>query len=122
MRAQLFLLSIVQAAALQLQAAVHSVTQPTVARCGAVQLAGEGGDLGGAISGAFGELFAGMQKSQQAKQEEIDRAYAEQLEVLERRRNPEAYKAKLRATEERRAAEAEAFRDKFDWQRSADPL
>ena len=83
---------------------------------------GEGDELGGAISSTFSEIFSSMFKPSAAKQAEIDRAYAEQLEVAERRRNPKAYAEKLAATEARRARESAKFKDKFGWQSSKDPL
>jgi hypothetical protein len=63
-----------------------------------------------------------MFKPSAAKEAEIDRAYAEQLEVAARRKNPKAYSQKLRAVESRRAAESAKFVDKFSWQNSKDPL
>ena len=58
-------------------------------RCASPSL-GEADELGGAISSTFGEIFSSFFQPNAAKQAEIDRAYAEQLEVAERRRNPEA--------------------------------
>ena len=55
-------------------------------------------------------------------EEEKERAYQEQLEVLARRKDPKKYFARLRETEERRAKESIAYQDKFSWQQSADPL
>lgn len=83
---------------------------------------GQGDELGGAVSSTFGEIFSSLFKPNADKQAEIDRAYAEQLEILERRRNPKAYAAKLKATEDRRKREAAVFREKFAWQNSKDPL
>ena len=55
-------------------------------------------------------------------EEEKERAYQEQLEVLARRKDPKKYFARLRETEERRAKESVEYLDKFSWQQSADPL
>mmetsp|Transcript_3667 Transcript_3667/g.7120 ORF Transcript_3667/g.7120 Transcript_3667/m.7120 type:complete len:238 (-) Transcript_3667:200-913(-) len=84
--------------------------------------AGQGDELGGAISSTFGEMFASMFRSSAEKEAEIDRAYAEQLEVAERRRNPDAYARKLARTEVRRRKASDEFREKFAWQRGPDPL
>ena len=48
--------------------------------------------------------------------------YAEQLEVAERRRNPDAYARKLARTERNRARASDEFADKFSWQKGPDPL
>ena len=83
---------------------------------------GQGDELGGAISSTFGELFSGIFKPNADKEAEIDRAYAEQLEVAKRRKNPKAYAKSLARTEANRAAASSAFQDKFAWQRGKDPL
>ena len=90
-------------------------------RCGGLRC-GEGDELGGAVANTFGEVFASFFKPNAEKQAEIDRAYAEQLEVAERRRNPAAYRKKIQQTEERRARESEAFKEKFAWQQGKNPL
>lgn len=79
-------------------------------------------DVGGAIGNTFSDIFSSMFKRSAEKEAEIDRAYREQLEVAERRRNPERYRAKIRQTEERRARASRAYEEKFAWQRSKDPL
>ena len=58
------------------------------------------------------------------REAEIDRAYAEQLEVAEQRRRGgiDGVASRMRATEERRAKESAAFTEKFAWQQGADPL
>ena len=82
----------------------------------------EADDVGGAVANAFGDIFANMFKPNAAKEAEIERAYQEQLEVAELRRNPEAYRAKLRKTEERRAKASAEFLDNIAWQRGSNPL
>ena len=79
-------------------------------------------DVGGAVGNTFGDIFASMFKPNAAKQAEIDRAYAEQLEVAARRRNPEAYRRKIRETEERRERASKEFAEGIAWQRGSNPL
>ena len=85
---------------------------------------GEGDELGGAISSTFGEIFGSFFKPNAEREAEIDRAYAEQLEVAEQRRRGgiDGVASRMRATEERRAKESAAFTEKFAWQQGADPL
>ena len=92
-------------------------------RCAAPTL-GEGDELGGAISSTFGEIFGSFFKPNAEREAEIDRAYAEQLEVAEQRRRGgiDGVASRMRATEERRAKESAAFTEKFAWQQGADPL
>ena len=83
----------------------------------------ESEDVAGAVANTFGDVFANMFKPNAEKQAEIDRAYAEQLEVAARRRNPDAYIANIKKNEARREAESVNFLDKMSWQRNAkDPL
>ena len=98
-------------------------TARRAARCSAPR-AGEGDELGGAISSAFGEIFGSIFKPDAEKQAAIDRAYAEQLEVAKARKNPKNSAEYLRKTEERRRASSKAFEEKFAWQRdpTKDPL
>jgi len=102
----------------------HAAAAVHRARCTSPMLekGRESEDVAGAVANTFGDVFASLFKPNAEKQAEIDRAYAEQLEVAERRRNPEAYRRKLRETEARRARESEAFREKFAWQQGANPL
>ena len=60
--------------------------------------------VGGAAANTFSDIFSSIFKPSSEKQAEIDRAYAEQLEVAERRKNPQAYRKKIAQTEARRAA------------------
>ena len=90
-------------------------------RC-AAPIAAEADDVGGAISKSFADLFSNMFKPNAEKEAEIDRAYAEQLEVAERRRNPAAYARKLARTEVNRRKSSEEFAERFAWQKSKDPL
>jgi hypothetical protein len=78
--------------------------------------------VGGAAANTFGDIFSSIFKPNAEKQAEIDRAYAEQLEVAERRRNPAAYRKKIAQTEARRAAASQEAYDNIAWQRSANPL
>ena len=83
----------------------------------------QGDGLGGAVSASLNELFSSFFKPDEEKQAEIDRAYAEQLEVAARRKNPKASAEYMRATEKRRRESSAAFADKFAWQRGKeDPL
>ena len=82
----------------------------------------EADDVSGAVANTFGDIFANMFKPSAEKQAEIDRAYAEQLEVAARRKNPAAYKKRLAETEARRRKESEAFQEKFAWQKGDNPL
>ena len=56
------------------------------------------------------------------REAEIDRAYAEQLEVAERRRNPKAYARKIQQTEKRRAQASREAYENIAWQRGSNPL
>lgn len=113
------LATVAPACALQLGIA----TTRRAARCSAPR-AGEGDELGGAISSTFGEIFGSMFKPDAEKQAAIDRAYAEQLEVAKARKDPKNSAENLRKTEERRRKSSEAFEEKFAWQRDTtkDPL
>ena len=92
-------------------------------RCAAPKM-GQGDELGGAISSTFGEIFGSFFKPNAEREAEIDRAYAEQLEVAKQRRRGgiDGVASRMRATEERRAKESAAFTEKFAWQQGADPL
>ena len=103
------LATVAPACALQLGIA----TTRRAARCSAPR-AGEGDELGGAISSTFGEIFGSMFKPDAEKQAAIDRAYAEQLEVAKARKDPKNSAENLRRTEERRRKSSEAFEEKFD--------
>ena len=81
----------------------------------AMQTGRESDDVAGAVANTFGDIFGSFFKGNAEKQAEIDRAYAEQLEVAARRRNPEAYRKKLRETEERRARASAEFADSIAW-------
>jgi len=124
LRAALHLLALVTpACALQLSVAAPRCSALRASRCAAPR-AGEGDELGGAISSTFGEIFSSMFKPDAEKQAAIDRAYAEQLEVAERRKNPSKSREYMQETEERRRASSKAFEEKFAWQRdkTKDPL
>ena len=82
----------------------------------------EAEDVAGAVGNTFGDVFASFFKPNAEKQAEIDRAYAEQLEVAAMRKDPEGYRRRLKATEERRRRESEEWRDKFAWQKGDNPL
>ena len=100
-----------------------ATTRRRAARCSAPR-AGEGDELGGAISSTFGEIFGSMFRPDAERQAAIDRAYAEQLEVAKARKDPKNSAENLRKTEERRRKSSEAFEEKFAWQRDTtkDPL
>lgn len=82
----------------------------------------EAEDVAGAVGNTFGDVFASLFKPNAEKQAEIDRAYAEQLEVAAARKDPVAYRRRLKATEERRRRESEDWKDKFAWQKGDNPL
>jgi len=87
-----------------------------------MQTGRESDDVAGAVANTFGDVFSSLFKPSAEKQAEIDRAYAEQLEVAERRRNPDAYRKKIRETEERRERASREFAESIAWQRGANPL
>ena len=68
------------------------------------------------------KMMQAAAREHKEKEAEIDRAYAEQLEVAERRRNPAAYARKLARTEVNRRKSSEEFAERFAWQKSKDPL
>ena len=74
------------------------------------------------MGATFGDIFSSLFKPNAEKEAAIDRAYAEQLEVAEMRRDPVAYRRKLAATERRREKASEDFKEKFAWQQSENPL
>ena len=84
----------------------------------------EADDVAGAVGNAFKDIFAGFAKSQADKQAEIDRAYAEQLEVAAMRKNPAARRKAFQEMEARRRQSSRQANDKIAWQRSTkqDPL
>jgi len=82
----------------------------------------ESDDVAGAVANTFGDIFSSFFKPNAEREAAIDRAYAEQLEVAERRRNPDAYRKKLRDTEERRERTSKEFAENIAWQRGSNPL
>ena len=82
----------------------------------------ESDDVAGAVGNTFGDIFSSFFKPNAEREAEIDRAYAEQLEVAERRRNPAAYRKKIQETERRREKASQEAYDNIAWQRSKDPL
>ena len=118
------LLCVRGASALHAGAVPLTMGQGAAARCTPVVMekGRESEDVAGAVANTFGDIFANMFKPNAEKEAAIDRAYAEQLEVAELRRNPEAYRRKLRKTEERRARVSEEFAESIAWQRGSNPL
>jgi len=100
----------------------HAVTASVAPPAISMQQGRDADDVAGAVGNTFGDIFSSFFKPSAEKQAEIDRAYAEQLEVAERRRNPDAYLRKIRQTERRRAQASKEASERIAWQRSANPL
>lgn len=92
-------------------------TAPTV-----MQQGRDADDVAGAVGNTFGDIFSSFFKPNAEREAEIDRAYAEQLEVAERRRNPKAYARKIQQTEKRRAQASREAYENIAWQRGSNPL
>ena len=86
--------ALVTSAVLAYYAPVPSVAHTMRAVAPVMEKGREAEDVGGAVANTFGDIFSNMFKPNAAKQAEIDRAYAEQLEVAARRRNVRQHRPK----------------------------
>ena len=116
------LLLVVQLASAWQLPAAHAAGGRTRCATPLMEKGRESDDVAGAVGNTFGDIFASFFKPSAEKEAEIERAYQEQLEVAARRKDPIAYRKKIRETEERRERASKEFEENIAWQRGSNPL